>query len=95
MQAIRKCAVAAAFNAILLAQSGGVNDGWAPVRFLVGTWEGDGNGQHQAVPTVQHCWAARLRVSQPSASAKPAAKLLRCHGGFEVTDVSSGGFRAA
>lgn len=65
MQAIRRCAVAAAFNAILQAQSGGVNDVWAPVRFLVATWEVDGNGQHQAVPTVQHRWAARLRVSQP------------------------------
>ena len=33
------------FPAMLMAQPAGKPDNWRPVRFLVGSWEGDANGQ--------------------------------------------------
>jgi hypothetical protein len=37
--------VAVLFGGIVTGQSGVATDVWAPVRFLIGTWEGEVNGQ--------------------------------------------------
>ena len=39
------CAFIFILSSFLAAQAGSVPDIWKPVRFLVGQWEGDPNGQ--------------------------------------------------
>lgn len=52
---VRHCVVAMLFYGIETAQSGAVADVWAPVRFLVGTWDGDVDGQPGKGQSVREC----------------------------------------
>ena len=50
---MRTGAAALALGAMVLAQSGAGADVWAPVRFLVGAWEGEVSGQPGTGRTVR------------------------------------------
>jgi hypothetical protein len=45
MTIARGCVFVLLFGGVLSAQTGSAPDVWAPLRFLVGTWEGEVNGQ--------------------------------------------------
>ncbi len=45
MTITRACAIAITVSSLLIGQTARAPDVWKPVRFLVGAWEGDPNGQ--------------------------------------------------